>query len=409
MSDPHAIATVTATLQNLISTVVVGGSVTTQSPSVARIDNTSDRINIFLYGIHYNPTFRNSPMPGEIKRGESAFPPMPLVLKYLVTSYGAGDDDISGQEVLGQAMSLLHDHPLLGRTDIEGITPDSNLQNQIEKVRITPDVLTLDDMSKLWTSFQSAEYRLSTGYEVSVVLIESDRASTAPLPVLKRGEEDKGASVLAAPASSLTGLRFVNQKPSAEFGDLISLLGEHLGDDSTIVRLQHPLLNTSIDIQPGPPLSDTEMEFQIPDFADDAELGSKWPAGFYSVSLVTKIADVPTIVSNSVSMSLSPSIESIDPVNAPAGNIVFTIECLPQIRDGQKVSLLFSDQIISSDAITTPADPAARTTITFTVDNALSKATPYVLRLRVDGSDSIPIDFSGDTPEFDDSQKVTVT
>jgi hypothetical protein len=409
MSSPNALATVTATLHHILSNVAPGVVVTTQSPSVARVDNTSDQINVFLYGIHYNPTFRNSPMPGEVNRGESAFPPMPLVLKYLITSYGAGDDDISGQEVLGQAMSLLHDHPLLGRADIEGISPDSDLQNQIEKVRITPDVLTLDDMSKLWTSFQSAEYRLSTGYELSVVLIESDRPSNTPLPVLKRGEEDRGASVLAAPAPSLTGLRFLNQKPSAELGDMISLLGEHLSDVNTVVRLQHPLLDDSIVLQPESPLSGTEMEFQIPTFADDVELGSKWPAGFYSVSLVTQITDVPTVVSNSVSMPLSPSIESIDPVIATAGSIVFTIECLPQIRDGQKVSLLFSDQIIASDVITTPADPTARTTITFTVDNALSKATPYVLRLRVDGADSIPIDFSGDTPEFDDSQKVLVT
>ncbi len=175
------------------------------------------------------------------------------------------------------------------------------------------------------------------------------------------------------------------------------------------IRLQHPLLNSSIDLQPEPPLSETEMELQIPNFTDDPELGSKWPAGFYSVSLVTQITGVPTVVSNCVSMPLSPSIKSIDPVSAPAGNIVFTIECLPQIRDGQKVSLLFGDQIISPDVINTPAEPTARTSITFTVNNAVSKVTPYILRLRVDGADSIPIDFSGDTPEFDDNQKVTVT
>jgi hypothetical protein len=168
-------------------------------------------------------------------------------------------------------------------------------------------------------------------------------------------------------------------------------------------------LENPIDIQPEPPLSGTEMPFQIPTFTDDAELGSKWPAGFYTLSVVTQITDVPQVASNSVSMPLSPSIESIDPVTAPAGNIALTIECLPQIRDGQKVSLLFSDQIISPDVITTPVDPTARTTITFTVNNALSKATPYVLRLRVDGADSIPIDFSGDTLEFADNQKVTVT
>ena len=85
MSAPTALATVTATLHHLLSNVAPGVVVTTQSPSVARVDNTSDQINIFLYGIHYNPAFRNSPMLGDVKSGESAFPPMPLVLKYLIT------------------------------------------------------------------------------------------------------------------------------------------------------------------------------------------------------------------------------------------------------------------------------------------------------------------------------------
>jgi len=409
MSAPTALATVTATLHHLLSGVGSGVLVTTQSPSVARTDNTGDQINIFLYAIHYNPAFRNAPMPSEIRTGETSFPPMPLILKYLITTYGAEDDDISGQTILGQVMSLMHDHPLLGRSDIEGITPDSDLQNQIEKVRITPDHISLDDMSKLWSSFQSADYRLSTGYELSVVLIESDRASSAPLPVLKRGEEDRGANVLSSPAPSLNGLRFVNQKPSAELGDTVTLLGKQLSDVNTLVRLQHPELNSSIDIQPEVPINESEMVLQIPAFSDDAELGSKWPAGFYSLSLVTKAPGVPAVVSNAVSMPLSPSIESIDPRVAPAGNIVFTIECLPQIRNGQKVCLLFGELIIPSDTVITPADPISRTILSFTVNNAQSKATPYVLRLRVDGVDSIPVNFSGETAEFDDNHKVTVT
>ena len=168
----------------------------------------------------------NFPLPGEARSGENAFPPLPLVLNYLITAYGANDDDISGQQIMGQAMSILHDHPLLGKADIEGIIPDSGLQQQIERVRITPYNLSLDDMSKLWSSFQSAEYRLSTGYQVSVVLIESTRANRAPLPVLKRGEQDRGANVTAAPSPAISGLRFPNQKPSAEFGDMITILGE---------------------------------------------------------------------------------------------------------------------------------------------------------------------------------------
>lgn len=415
MSSPDALATVTATLRHLLSGAAA--TVSTKPPSVARVGENGEQINIFLYSTHYNPAFSNFPIPGEARSGENAHPPLPLVLKYLITAYGTNDDDISGQQLMGRAMSILHDHPLLGRSDIEGITPDSGLQQQIERVRITPDTLSLDDMSKLWSSFQSAEYRLSTGYQVSVVLIDSTRTNSAPLPVLKRGEQDRGANVTAAPAPAISGLRFQNQKPGAEFGDLITILGEHLASDDIVIRFQHPLLVDSInpsilkpiDVLPEPDRTDTEMTVKLPAQADDADVGSKWPAGFYSVALSVKRPELPAVTSNSLALPLSPKIVSVDPNTAPAGDVELTIECLPQIWPDQRVLLLFGDRTIKADSIVTPADPSALTTLTFTVENAVARVTPYVLRLRVDGADSIPVDFSGETPKFDDNQKVTIT
>ncbi len=415
MSSSDALATVTATLQDLLSGAAT--TVTTKPPSVARSGENRDQINIFLYGTHYNPAFSNFPMPGEARSGENAHPPLPLALNYMITAYGENDDDIKGQRLMGRAMSILHDHPLLGRADIEGITPDSRLQQQIERVRITPQTLSLDDMSKLWTSFQSAEYRLSTGYQVSVVLIESTRPNKAALPVLKRGEQDRGADVTAAPSPAISGLRFPNQKPAAEFGDLITILGEHLAGDDIVIRFQHPLLVDPIDplilrpidILPEPGRTDTEITVKLPALADDAAIGSKWPAGFYTVSLLIKRPDIPAWASNALSMPLSPRIESVDPITAPAGNVVLTIECLPRILPDQRVLLLFGDRTIKADNIVTPANPSALTTLTFTVENAIARTSPYVLRLRIDGADSIPVDFSGDTPQFADNQKVTIT
>ena len=348
-------------------------------------------------------------MPAETRNGEHAYPPLPLVLKYLITSYGANNDDISGQQLMGHAMSLLHDHPVLSRADIEGISPDSRLHEQIEHIRITPDALSLDDMSKLWTSFQSAEYRLSTGYEVSVILIESNRANRAPLPVLKRGEHDQGVYTDPGTSPSLSGLSFPNQKPSAELGDRVMLQGEHLSSDNSTVRFQHPRLDGTIEIQPVSIQTDNEIAVQLPSFIDDLELGSKWPAGFYTLSLLIQQTGIPAWISNSIAMPLSPKIQTINPAIAPAGNIVLTIECMPQIIEDQRVALLFNDQIISPDVIGTPVDTTAPTELVFTVENAVARVAPYVLRLRVDGVDSIPVDFSGDTPQFADNQKVTIT
>lgn len=421
MSSPNALATVTATLQHLLSNVAPGATVTTRPPSTARNGGNGEQLNIFLYSTHYNAAFRNTPMPGAVRNGEHAYPPLPLVLKYLITAYGANDDDISGQQLMGQAMSLLHNHPLLGSADIDGITPDSNLDQQIERIRITPDTLSLDDMSKLWSSFQSAEYRLSVGYEVSVVLIESTRVSRTPLPVLKRGERDQGPEVIASLLPSLSGLRFPRQKPSAELGDLITLLGEHLTHANTIVRLQHPRLKDPINIQPQPSLNEGEMAVQLPALSEDPDLSVNWPAGFYKLFLLTEHPEeeLPLLPqhskrswkSNSLSMPLSPRIETIDPQNALAGDVVLTVTCRPQIREGQQVLLLFGDRIITFDdeSLVTPDDPVSPTTLIFNVEKAAAREIPYVLRLRVDGVDSIPVDFSKDTPQFADNQKVTIT
>jgi len=415
MSSPDALATVTETLRHLLSGTTA--TVTTKPPSAARVGESGDQINIFLYATHYNPAFSNFPMPGEAKSGESAFPPLPLILNYMITAYGANDDDISGQQLMGQAMSILHDHPLLSKADIQGITPDSGLQNQIERVRITPAALSLDDIFKLWSSFQSAEYRLSTGYQVSVVLIESTLAARSPLPVLKRGEQNRGVNSSPAPVPSLTGFRFPNQKPSAELGDTITLLGERLASDDMVIRFQHPLLVDPLDssilrpieLLPNAIRTDTELSVKLPAQTDDVDVGSKWPTGFYMVSLVIKRPDIPVWTSNALAMPLSPRITSVSPTSAPAGNVTLNIECLPQVRPDQRVLLLFGDRTIKPDSIVTPADKSAPTTLTFTIDNAAKRATPYILRLRIEGADSIPVDFTGDTPQFANNQKVTIT
>jgi hypothetical protein len=41
-------------------------------------------------------------------------------------------------------------------------------------VRVTLQPLSLEEMSRLWSTFQT-QYRLSVAYEVSVVLIDSAR------------------------------------------------------------------------------------------------------------------------------------------------------------------------------------------------------------------------------------------
>jgi hypothetical protein len=79
-----------------------------------------------------------------------------------------------------------------------------------------------------------------------------------------------------------------------------------------------------------------------------------------------------------------------------------TVTAAPQIRREQSVSLLFGDQEIQREALT-----AATNTVTF--DLKAVKAGNYVVRLRVDGVDSIPLDRASQIPKFADGQTLKVT
>src|SRR5690606_8349061 len=72
------------------------------------------------------------------------------------------------------------------------------LADQVEWLKITPMFLGAEELSKLWTAMQ-ARYRPSMAYQVSVVLIESDQSARAPLPVLRRGADDRGPGALGGP------------------------------------------------------------------------------------------------------------------------------------------------------------------------------------------------------------------
>jgi hypothetical protein len=68
---------------------------------------------------------------------------------------------------------------------------ESDLHLRVERVGITPVPLSLDEISKLWSGFQT-QYCLSAAYEAAVVLNESKKAPRSPLLVLRRGPEDRG-------------------------------------------------------------------------------------------------------------------------------------------------------------------------------------------------------------------------
>ena len=127
-------------------------------------------------------------------------PPLALDLHYLLMAYGG--DDFVAEILLGYAMQVLHETPVLTRAAIRAaLVPQSpvtgaalppafkalsaaDLADQVEVIKIIPEALSTEEVSRLWAAFQ-AHYRTCAAYRASVVLIESARSTRAALPVLK--------------------------------------------------------------------------------------------------------------------------------------------------------------------------------------------------------------------------------
>lgn len=428
MSNARAIAAATATLRNLLlaqvpkrDTELSDLQVTTQPPDLARNsnNNTSAQLNLFLYQTVINGAWRNLDMPRQVRPGETGAPPLPLNLHYLITAYGRGasDNDTVSHRVLGGAMSVLHDHPALGRDEIASSLLhnellDNDLGEQFERLKITPLPLGIEEMSKLWMVFQT-NYRISAAYEVTVVLIDSRLPVKAALPVLKRGEDDRGVTSVAGVPPSLDEIRPPQSQQAARLGEDIAIAGGQLTTVDTTVRFTSSRLAQPVELVPQPGLTPDEITVHIPDQAQDPEALSHWAPGFYTVGLVQQRAGLPPITSNELAFALAPRI-TVAPSSAPAGTINLTLVCEPRIADGQRVLLLFGDRqmgptTIVTPPITSPPLDVPPTTITFDVPDVV--AGSYLVRLRVDGVDSIPVVYTGTPPipAFDPAQKVIVS
>jgi hypothetical protein len=429
MSDSLAIAAVTATLRNLLQAGFdadgANVQVLTRPPDKVQLTN-NNKVNLFLYHTVIHPNWRNMDVPWRVKRGEAGHTPLPLNLHYMITAYYGESEEgvdtitdgqrlLGSHRLLGRAMSILHDHTILDAGTINAALPPRDQEehpyDQVENVRIVPQPLSLDELSKLWTGFQT-QYRPSAAYEVSVVLIESSRRPRTPLPVLTRGPADEGVISqpdLLPPFPTLTSIRFEANQPAARLGEDLTLVGHHLGADSVTVCCTNRRLEVTNEL-PVAGGTGEAIKVSLPHAPAD------WPAGFYVVEAVIHRAGEVHRTTNALSFALAPRIElPLVPVPRTNGDIILDLNCEPQIREGQQVALLFGDREIAPASASTPeppggppppTDPDAPTTLTFHISGV--EPGEYWLRLRVDGVDSLLVDRSTALPQFDPSQKVTV-
>jgi hypothetical protein len=435
MSNALAIAGVTAVLRDLLDdgmidhkvTDALGHGVTVSALAPDEIPLGGDqqpRLNLFLYQATPNAAWRNMDFPALDPVGRRiGNPPLALDLHYMLTAYGVGN--LEAEVLLGYAMLLFHETPVLPRAAIRrSLDPPpspavpatmlptlyqslraSELANQIEQIKVTPEVMNTEELSKLWTAIQS-HYRPTATYVATVVLIRPVVPEMAPLPVLSRGSRDPvtkretGPAVnasLDSPYPAITSITFPPTQNSARLGDTVSVEGQSLDGTQQQLLLSNPWRGISRSVPANAGGSATALSFLIPD--DPANL----PAGLYAVAIqLVGGRDPAPRTTNQLALAIAPQITALPSSAALAadGTLTLTPTCTPQIQRTQDATLILGTFAVDANPIT-----SATATPTF-VFSGLVPGT-YWARLRVDGVES-PLVVYGTPPSFSGPQ-ISVT
>lgn len=441
MSNALAIASVTAVLRDLLNNGLIDhnvpgaiGDVTVTALPPDRIDvadtNLTSRLNLYLYKVSHNASWRNVGLPVRDSNGERVGnQPLPLDLHYLLTAYGT--QELHAEILLGYGMQILHETPVLTRDAIRnslrpptpgfsaaGLPPHlqalftSELAEQVELIKTWPETMTMEEIFNMWAAF-STVYRPTSPYQASVVLIENRRPVKSALPVRERKLyvvpfkqpiiEKVGAQV-AAGAPILDQPILAGQRLAVQGRDL-------LGEDTLLDVSGIEVVPSAADI------GDTQIIGPLP---------PQLQAGVHGVQVVhRRLMGEPAVPhrgveSNIAAFVLRPGIVAVAVADvlgtgsAPrSGNVTVTVE--PPVGATQRVVLLLNElQPLSSppdpdlppavsyafvgvsrlDLESPPASPPGPSgSLTFAVSGV--KAASYLVRVQVDGAES-PLEAGAD-------------
>lgn len=389
MSNHLAVATVSAALRNLVDDVttnVLSGVAT--NVEVGRPDRlvppeNAAAISIFLYQVTHNPHWGNDDLPTRRNDGTMAQrPQVALDLYYLLTFFGV-ENRQHPELLLGRVAGALHAEPILTRERIENVLvsdahlAQSDLASAPELVRFVPVGLNLEELSKLWSVFFQTHYRLSVAYKGSVVLISPEEAAPRPtLPVIRR---NLYVNTLEPPrVEAVSGGGPIDP---VVMGGVLVIRGHNLsGDDTRIAVGESEALPSLISAQ--------ELRVNLSE--------GPFPAGGLRAGVVgvrvvhytlMGTPEVPHagVTSNLCAAVIHPTISGLPlPATAAVSNYALTVS--PTVGPRQSAALLLNS---ASRSHRIEAAPRSVETTTLEFDLSDVAAGTYLLRVQIDGAESL--------------------
>jgi len=177
MADYTAIADVSGTLINLLRSNM-GDLIANPNSSIilcspGEVEDNAIRLSLFMYRIEENDYLRNREMQ-QINSNILKNPPLTLDLFYMLTAYSPIDDPteqtIEEHKILGMAMRILYDNAILRGSVLQG-----SLAGTDSELRIILTMMSMENVTQMWSSFQDKPYKPSAFYQVTPVAIDSMR------------------------------------------------------------------------------------------------------------------------------------------------------------------------------------------------------------------------------------------
>lgn len=417
MSDYRAIATVTAVIRDILSDSAqkLDGNVIVKMSSPSDLkepSNDSDVLNLFLYQVTANNICHNLDLPTRNPTGKlMTKPKLALDLHYLLT-VASKNDELKAQLMLSSAMMALQENAIIpkdkiiaaikaqDKQDNEDFLSESNLADQFESLKITLQSLSIEELTKLWSSFFQTGYRLSVAYNVSVVLLESTIEITPSLPVSKR---QIYVTSLKQPVIEKIEPQIMTYSPEKK----LVIKGRNLyGDGKVLVRLN----DKEIPVTNSEDLTENQLSLLISEGIC---------AGVKQVQVLQKIVFDKNDVdghkgynSNVAAFVLAPKLEALTQTSLSHGQDL-VLNFKPGIELNQKVYVLIGDYSIPVDLSTQELSSSdSLESLKVTIPEHILTGT-YSVRLRIDNADSIlnlrVIDNVKDAPKRDPEHEITIT
>jgi hypothetical protein len=388
MSDYRAIQGVSSSIKNLLEKFMFLNRADVAPDARVKVvlglpdqDGEGKRVNVFLYYVKDCPYLKNQDLPGTAHPGEYGHPPLVLDLHYLVTAYAESDegDQIEAHQILGDAMRTIHDHGYL-----LGDILDPSLEGAVEKAKVTLEPLTVEDVTKVWVAL-ATPYRLSVGYKVTVVQIQSRIQRSVPA-LIAEGPAG-GPRIVAAPMQRprIEEVLVIRQGDAtqrervayARIGDRLVIKGQELNGSLRLLANDADLTGSILS------QSTNRMEATIP---DNAALQPGVVAIRVAADVLLGDPPVPHrgIASNLSAFVLIPRVTALV-VNA--GNPPqLDIQGTRLFQAGKECMTLIGDLVVPSTAYTT----SLTNQIVLDAPAGLP-AGAYPVRVRVNAAESIDV------------------